>query len=139
MAIERHAEHENLTPRQVMVLRFWDRTDLQLSTHAEVSAWIDAWYADDPDRLAAWEAWKASVPSARRGQGDPYQVPVGVGEIFLAGLQRGTVEAREVPTPAPAAPGLSPRDAAALKAAGFGCALPLALVVLATMALDCAR
>ena len=46
------------TVRQRMVLRFWNQLDLMSAGAADVSAWMDTWYAEDPHRLDAWTLWK---------------------------------------------------------------------------------
>ena len=50
--------------RQRMVLRFWNRLDLMGAGVAGVTAWMDQWYAEDPNRLAAWTLWKQEAGDA---------------------------------------------------------------------------
>lgn len=85
---------ESPSNRQVMVLRFWNRLDLGNAGLAGTSEWMDAFYAEDQDRRAAWELWKQENPKCQTGQGDPTLVPIGAGEEFLrrvkAGKKRGS-------------------------------------------------
>lgn len=64
------------TPRQQMLLRFFNRLDLMQSTKDEVSIWIDQLYASDERLERAWERFK------RETNQDPYErnpsvVPIG--------------------------------------------------------------
>ena len=73
------------TVRQRMVLRFWNRLDLNAAGVDGVSAWLDQWYAEDPDRSEAWALWKREAGD--QGQRTPDRVevvPLGEGERYLA-------------------------------------------------------
>jgi hypothetical protein len=64
------------TPRQTMLLRFFDRLDLLQATKDEVSLWIDQLYASDGRLERAWDRFK------RETNHDPFEqdatvVPVG--------------------------------------------------------------
>jgi len=80
----------DVSNRQMMVLRFWDKVALANRGKRWVSTWMDRWYEDDPRRIAAWERWKAE--NGDRGlQSDPTVVPIGAGYQILDG---GTVGPR---------------------------------------------
>lgn len=84
------------TVRQRMVLRFWNQPDLMSASAADVSAWMDNWYAEDPHRLDAWALWKRE--SGEDGGRSPKNidiVPIGAGEEYLARVKAGAS------TPAP--------------------------------------
>ena len=71
------------TPRQMMVLRFWNKTDLMQSTKDEVAAWLGQFYDEDPRRKEAWEKFK--LENEEDGsQHDPSFVPMGAGESYLS-------------------------------------------------------
>jgi len=73
------------TVRQRMVLRFWNRLDLNVSGVDGVSAWMDHWYSEDPDRSEAWALWKREAGD--QGQRTPDRVeavPLGEGVKYLA-------------------------------------------------------
>ena len=73
------------TVRQRMVLRFWNRLDLLTAGVDGVSAWLDEWYAEDPDRSEAWALWKREAGD--QGQRTSHvvdQVPLGGGDTYLA-------------------------------------------------------
>lgn len=74
---------DSFTPRQRMILRFWDVTPPPNWSKLDVSEWMDAWYAEDPDRLTAWEAFKESICDTGTST-DPNRVPVGAGAKWLA-------------------------------------------------------
>lgn len=72
------------TVRQRMVLRFWNRLDLNYSGVEEVTDWMDEWYDADPRRKEAWEMWK--LENNDIGQRDPSlieTVPIGAGYNYL--------------------------------------------------------
>lgn len=57
--IEQLLEHRPPTPRQQMILRFFDRLDLSRTSKSEVSVWIDAMFADETSQeCKAWERFK---------------------------------------------------------------------------------
>ena len=70
------------TPRQVMVLRFWNRLDLLQSGKNGVSDWMDQWYSEDPDRQQAWRLYKRDT-NDDGSQRNPERVPVGAGIAYL--------------------------------------------------------
>lgn len=68
------------TGRQRMVLRFWDRLDLEEDGREAVSEWMDEWYAQDENHLKAWELWKEEDDD--KGERSAFlveRVPVGIG------------------------------------------------------------
>lgn len=70
------------SPRQLMVLRFWNKLELARGTRQTVSAWMDQWYAEDARRVAAWEFFKAQTGDTGDAN-DPDRVPVGAGYEYL--------------------------------------------------------
>lgn len=73
---------EEPSNRQVMVLRFWDRTDLAGSGKCGVSAWMTELYGRAEGHREAWELWKSDSGDDGR-QGDPNRVPIGAGFDYL--------------------------------------------------------
>ena len=71
-----------VTNRQLMVLRFWNRMDLSNKGKAAVSEWLDAWYAEDPDRLTAWTLWKEEFREIGR-EDPPERVALDLGDAYL--------------------------------------------------------
>ena len=70
------------SPRQTMLLRFFDRLDLMQSTKDEVSLWIDQLYASDERLERAWDRFK------RETNHDPFEhdatiVPVAAFKTYL--------------------------------------------------------
>lgn len=74
--IEELLEHRPPTPRQVMLLRFFDRLDLVHATKDDVSEWIDELYSSDSRYERAWNRFKQLMDHDPHGQ-DPNVVPVG--------------------------------------------------------------
>jgi hypothetical protein len=93
------------TVRQRMVIRFWDRLDLLTEGVDGVSAWMDKWYADDTDRLKAWELWKLETgDNGGRSPDAIDRVPVGAGKQYLARVkagETGVVTKRRTPSQIP--------------------------------------
>lgn len=79
---ESPAKQQLPTPRQMMVLRFWNRMDLAQSSKWAVEQWMSQFYSEDPRRKAAWEAFKLETGDDG-SQHDPSSVPIGAGEIYL--------------------------------------------------------
>ena len=76
------AREQPPTPRQMMVLRFWNRMDLSQSSKWDVEQWLNQFYNEDPRRKAAWETFK--LENGDDGsQHDPSWVPIGAGESYL--------------------------------------------------------
>ena len=50
------------TQRQLMILRFWDRTSLEDKSVEVVAKWLDAWYEEDYHRRIAWTKWHKQNP-----------------------------------------------------------------------------
>jgi hypothetical protein len=80
---ESFAKGEPPSPRQIMVLRFWNRMDLEQSSKWEIEQWQNQFYAEDPRRKVAWEAFKLEIGDDG-SQHDPSCVPVGAGENYLS-------------------------------------------------------
>jgi hypothetical protein len=87
------------TVRQRMVLRFWNRLDLLKAGVDGVSAWLDEWYAEDPDRSEAWALWKREVGDQGQRTSDLVdRVPLGGGDTYVALVKsRRMDEARSRP------------------------------------------
>lgn len=83
---EKQARENPPTPRQTMVLRFWNRTDLVNASQWEVEQWLDKFYHEDARRKEAWEVFKKENGDDG-SQHDPSWVPVGVGESYLVKLR----------------------------------------------------
>ena len=80
---EKQAREEPPTPRQTMVLRFWNRLDLADKSKWDVEQWLDKFYHEDFRRKVAWETFK--LENGDDGsQRDPSWVPIGVGESYLS-------------------------------------------------------
>lgn len=79
---ESQARQQSPSPRQIMIVRFWNRMDLEQSSKWEIEQWLSQFYDEDPRRKAAWELFK--IESDDDGsQHDPSSVPVGAGESYL--------------------------------------------------------
>jgi hypothetical protein len=70
-----------LLPRQMQILRFWDRIDLALSTKQEAARWLNDFYDTDPSRRLAWEKFQTEYGHV--WQDDPFWVPLGMSESYL--------------------------------------------------------
>jgi hypothetical protein len=81
-----------VSPRQMMVLRFWNRLGLASQGRQAVSEWMDRHYTENSDRLEAWELFKAEHGDDGT-QRDPSWVPIGVGERYLLQVKRGGTQA----------------------------------------------
>ena len=78
------------TMRQRMILRFWNRLDLMTAGVDGVSSWMDQWYAEDRDRVEAWELWKSeSGDNGGRSVTNLETVPVGAGFDYLKRVKSG--------------------------------------------------
>lgn len=78
--------------RQKMVLRFWSCEHIAEHGKREVSLWMDVFYREDPDRIAAWEWWKEANGDFGSRDVDPLTVPVGAGHgWFLRVKQRRVI------------------------------------------------
>jgi hypothetical protein len=79
---------KSITPRQRMVLQFWGATPSLDYGKPEISQWMDKWYSEDPDRLAAWESYKESVGDCGQMR-DPSTIQFGIGGIWLQRVKNG--------------------------------------------------
>jgi organic radical activating enzyme len=79
---EKQARENLPTPRQTMVLRFWNRTDLVNASQWDVEQWLNQFYNEDPRRKEAWEVFKKENHDDG-SQRDPSWVPIGVGGSYL--------------------------------------------------------
>jgi hypothetical protein len=70
------------TPRQIMILRFWNRMDLATGTKNEIAEWQQHFYAENPMRKDAWELYKKQNNDDGT-QRDPSWVKIGEGENYL--------------------------------------------------------
>jgi hypothetical protein len=57
--------------------------DLEQSSKWEIEQWQNQFYAEDPRRKAAWEAFKLEIGDDG-SQHDPSCVPIGAGESYLS-------------------------------------------------------
>lgn len=80
--IEDLLERRPPTPRQQMMLRFFNRLDLARSSKDEVSAWIDDLFWRDPRAEPAWERFKMETRQDPDCQ-DPKVVPVGAYKRYM--------------------------------------------------------
>jgi hypothetical protein len=76
------AQQQPPTQRQMMVLRFWNRTDLAQTSKWEVEQWLTKFYDEDSRRRKAWELFKAEAGDDG-SQHDPLFAPLGAGENYL--------------------------------------------------------
>lgn len=74
-------EDSALLPRQMQILRFWDRIDLALSSRIEVAQWLNQFYDEDPRRQFAWEQFETEYGD--QWLDDPFWVPLGMCESYL--------------------------------------------------------
>jgi hypothetical protein len=70
------------TPRQMMVLRFFNKMEFAECGKAEVTDWMDRWYFEDPKRKEAWELYKLDNGGDIT---DPESVEIGIGLAYLGG------------------------------------------------------
>ncbi|TAL06632.1 MAG: zinc ribbon domain-containing protein [Verrucomicrobia bacterium] len=70
------------TPRQIMVLRFWNRLDLAEKSKGEIEQWLDQFYRQDGRRKGAWALYKYRNKDDGT-QRDPSWVAIGEGEKCL--------------------------------------------------------
>jgi len=75
----------NPTPRQIMLLRFWNRMDLANRSRGEIVNWLENFYAQDSRRKSAWELYKLQNKDDGT-QHDPSWVKIGEGENYLRDL-----------------------------------------------------
>ena len=76
------AQQQPPTQRQMMVLRFWNRTDLAQTSKWEVEQWLNKFYDEDSSRRKAWELFKVEAGDDG-SQHDPSSIPLGAGENYL--------------------------------------------------------
>lgn len=80
--IEQLLDRRPPTPRQVMLIRFFNRVDLMQSSKDEVSMWIDGLFASDENMERAWHRFKLAT-NHDPFETDPLVVPVGAFEDHL--------------------------------------------------------
>jgi hypothetical protein len=80
--IEQLLERRPPTPRQIMLLRFFNRLDLLQATKDDVSLWLDQLYASDERLERAWDRFKRETNHDPFGQ-DASIVPVGVFKNYV--------------------------------------------------------
>src|SRR5690606_32273112 len=80
--IDQLLERRPPTPRQRMLLRFFNRLDLERRTKDEVSVWIDEIFCGDHRNEQAWERFKRETNHDPFGQ-DPAVVPIGACSRYL--------------------------------------------------------
>lgn len=74
-------EKTALLPRQMQVLRFWDRIDLARTSKQEVAKWLNEFYDADFHRRIAWENFQAEY--GHLWSDDPLLVPIGISESYM--------------------------------------------------------
>jgi len=75
----------DITPRQMMILRFWKKTHLAKQGKHAISEWMDDWYFGDPARREAWELYKSEnghIANSRDWDSVDL-VPLGIGKDYL--------------------------------------------------------
>jgi len=82
---ELKGEDDSPTPRQIMLLRFWNRMDLANRSRSEIVNWLENFYAQDSRRKSAWELYKLQNKDDGT-QRDPSWVKIGEGENCLRDL-----------------------------------------------------
>lgn len=80
--IDQLLERRPPSPRQMMVLRFFDRLDVAERTKEEVSAWLDEFYREDEARERAWDRFKLDIGDDGTIR-DPSVVPLGAFRSYL--------------------------------------------------------
>lgn len=98
-AIDRLLHERPPTPRQQMVLRFFDRLDLMRSTKEEVGVWLDDLYIRNEEFERAWHRFKLEIGDDGTIR-DPNVVPIGAFRRYL--------HKKNVSTPRPPKPNLQP-------------------------------
>ncbi len=84
--IDKLLDEKPPTPRQQMVVLFFDRTDLLTATRDEVSLWLDRLYEERPAYQAAWVRYKRHVGDDGHHV-DATRVPVGEYRNWLRSSQ----------------------------------------------------
>jgi len=82
MAIDVLLNDRPVTPRQMMLLRFFDHLELAASSKDEVSEWIDNFYGSDDRYERAWDRFKRHTNHDPYSQ-DPSVVPIGAYKQYL--------------------------------------------------------
>ena len=95
-----------ITPRQAMAMRFWDRDPRPGESPLAISAWLEEFYQEDPDRRRAWNLFWAE---RARDAGESELAADGVGQTYLVRIKQGGIAALpkivpERPTPPPGRP-----------------------------------
>jgi hypothetical protein len=80
--IDRLKQNPPASPRQIMFLRFWGRTDLMGCSRDEVTAWMSGFIDEDERRKHAWNRYKDEIGDDG-SQRDPSFVPIGIGSNYL--------------------------------------------------------
>jgi hypothetical protein len=83
------------TPRQIMLLRFFNRMDLADASREEISGFVAELQRADPDAMAYWDRFKlqAGIPKSHR---DPLAVPIGAYAQMKAGKAFRAIDQRPV-------------------------------------------
>jgi hypothetical protein len=86
--IDQLLRQKPISSRQQMVLRFWNQEPGRDDGPREVADWQERFYAEDPDRRAAWELFEQGAEDNGLPE-DPLRVPLGVGPTYLARIKAG--------------------------------------------------
>lgn len=70
------------TPRQQMLIRFFDQPHLAAMTKEEVSVWLNGWFSEDPRREMAWDLFKRETGHDAWSV-DASQVPIGAYRRYM--------------------------------------------------------
>lgn len=81
--IDQLKQNPPASPRQIMFLRFWGRTDLIGCSRDQVTAWMSDFIDEDERRKHAWNQYKAEIGDDG-SQRDPSFVPIGIGQDYLS-------------------------------------------------------
>jgi hypothetical protein len=87
------------SPRQQMVLRFFDRLDMMAETKENVSIWLDGLYAQHEEYERAWHLFKDDIGDDGTVR-DPSVVPIGAYRRYLRPRTAPTVPATKRMIPA---------------------------------------
>jgi hypothetical protein len=91
LLIDQLLERRPPSPRQRMVLRFFDRVDLMEKTKEEISIWLDALYRQHEEYEQAWHLFKAAIGDDG-SMCDPSIVPIGAYRQYLRSPRAPTAE-----------------------------------------------
>jgi hypothetical protein len=74
--IDQFLERRPPTPRQRLLIRFFDRLDLHSAAKEQVNAWIDDLFINSPKHERAWDRFKIET-GMNPEETDMARVPIG--------------------------------------------------------------